>query len=157
MIFMQVQFTEWRDAPNPGALLVSEADAAGQTLAALSARECEVRADIAQTEALLKQDDSDELRAVLAGNLVEMDNVSAARKAALAAQSAAGEAAYAASKAHARVGSLGYQIIDEAAGVVLKLLDADGADLPEGAVYGYQIVDQKPALPAWAELLKGNA
>lgn len=159
MIFMKVQFTEWRDAPpvNQRARPVSEADAANQKLAALTAREFEVRADIAHAEALLKLASSAPLRARLAGHVVEMDNLYVARKAALAAQSAAGQAEDDALKAHARVGGFGYQVIDEAARTMLKLVDADGADLPAGAVYSYEIVDQAPMLPAWTELIKVSA
>ena len=156
MQFIKVRFTEWRDAPAPINVKapVSEADAAAGQLALLAEREAEVRGDIAHAESLLKIANSEQLRERLAGHIMEMDNLYISRKAALAAQASAGEAQMSAMKAHARVGSLGYQVIDEAAMKVLALVDADGAALPAGAVYGYEVIDPNTAPPAWAASFK---
>lgn len=157
MNFIKIRFTEWRDAPAPvnvKAQALSEADAAQQKLDALALRGAEVRSDVASAKELLALGDNALLRERLAASVTELDNLHAARKAALTAQAAAGQAAMDAMKAHPRVGSFGYQIIDAATMTVLKLVDEDSLDLPAGAVYGYEVIDANPAPPAWAGAVK---
>lgn len=153
MRYMKVRFTEWRDAPAPANAktpVVSEIDAAQAKLAELNARDVEVRADILHAEGLLKVASSEQLLERQAGSVMAADNLFVARKAALAALQAAGEAADAAMKSHARVGGFGYQIISDDGTQVVQLVDEQGADLPAGAVYGYEIADPAPPRPAWA-------
>lgn len=161
MKVMKISFTEWRDPPSPAnarVAAVSEIDAAQAKLAELDARDADVRGDIDHAQTLLKIADSGQLRERLAGSVMEADNIFVARKAALAALQAAGEATVEAMKSHARVGTFGYQVIDESVMEVVKLVDEAGGDLPAGAVYGYEIVDTNPPAPAWlADVVKGLA
>lgn len=152
MKFIKVRFTEWRDGAQPPD---DEVAAAQGKLTELNARDAVVRADLAHTETLLESVSSEVLRDRLAGHAVEADNIYVARKAALSALEAAGNAAHAAMKTHARVGTFGYQVIDEAQMKVVSLLDAGGNALPAGAVYGCEVADANPPAPSWAEFVKG--
>lgn len=54
-----------------------------------------------------------------------------------------------ASLAHARCGTVGYQVVDDKNSVV-KVVDGDGTDLPKGEVYSYEVCDSAPLTPPWA-------
>lgn len=140
-MFMKIRFIEWRDPPAPAdkASALSEIDAAQAALVALDARATDVAGE---TKAGSER---------VAAQAAQTDNIQTARKAALAALTAAGEAADAAMKTHERVGTFGYQVLTEDGDRVQGLVDEQGEDLPAGAVYGYEIVDQKPAAPPWAK------
>lgn len=145
MNLLKIVITEWRDASSGAGL--AEVDAAQDKLQELSAREREVRADLAHAEALLTRVKSVDLADRMAQHVMELDNLHVARKAALAAEAAAGNAVQSAMRAHPMVGSFGYQVLNDAATQVVDLVDATGAALPAGAVYGYALVDGEPATP----------
>jgi len=158
MKLMKIRFTEWRDAPvNETKRAVTETDVAQQKLAEIQTRESEVRADLAHAEELLKKVKSEQLAERVAGQAMELDNLYVAKKAAMAAADAAGAAAAEAMKTHAKVGAFGYQVLDGEGARMLRLVDESGADLPAGVVYGYEIVDTAPALPAWAVVVPAVA
>lgn len=50
---------------------------------------------------------------------------------------------------HAMVGTFGYQEIDSATMTVVRLLDESGQPYPRDAIFGYEVVDVEPPMPAW--------
>jgi hypothetical protein len=148
MRFMKVEFTEWRDPVLIGR--DTELSVASGRVAEAAQREATARIGIAEIRELRALADSQELLEQEEAAKVVLANLLKARRAAVTAEEAAGDAATVAMKSHARVGTIGYQVINEENEVV-RLADRDGADLPAGAVYGYRIIDTDPApLPQWA-------
>ena len=54
-----------------------------------------------------------------------------------------------AARSHAQCGKFGFQVVDSEGGVI-KIVDADGNDLPLGQEYSYEVSDGAPARPNWA-------
>lgn len=57
---------------------------------------------------------------------------------------------------HPMVNREGYQVVDEAAGRVLKLVDADGNEFPPDAAIEYELVDARAPAPPWADAKLGE-
>ncbi len=79
--------------------------------------------------------DSEVLQNTLAGITEALHNIATARTAFLCA-----ERISEASK-HPRVGTLGYQVCNDAGTDVRRVIDEAGIDLPETAVFSYEIVE----------------
>lgn len=54
-----------------------------------------------------------------------------------------------AARSHEQCGKFGFQVVDSSNGVI-KIVDADGNDLPRGQVYSYEVSDDSPPRPSWA-------
>lgn len=146
MKLIEVQFTEWRDGAAAAPELVLAATAAEDALA----REATVRKELSGIDAMLAITETEDLQRDRAGAAVAVVTTMKASAAALAAQETAALAAGRAMKQHAMVGRKGYQVLNGEGTEVVKVVDADGNDLPEGAVYGYSVTTTKPAMPDWA-------
>lgn len=151
MKLMKIEFTEWRDPPAPAARrAISEVEAATKRVAEIVQREAGLRAELAEVKGLLELGQTQSMLDRRAALLEQLEAALKAKAAARAAVEAAADLETQAIRAHARVGSAGYQVLNEEGTAVVQVVDADGNDLPEGAVYGYRITDQAPSRPAWA-------
>jgi hypothetical protein len=158
MKLMKVKFTEWRDPPAARrAATPTEMDTVQATLAVLAAKEAELKADFERKQAQRKIADSEALKAEHLAIATELDNLVATQRGALATQKALGQEALAGMKAHPMTARFGYQVLNDAGTEVLMLVDEAGEALPEGAVYGYEIVDQDPPSPAWVAVKEAEA
>ena len=61
------------------------------------------------------------------------------------------------SPGHRKVGTFGYQVLNAVGSEVLNIVDKSGKDLPAKAVYAFEVVDDDPALPAWAKKAKAGS
>lgn len=52
-------------------------------------------------------------------------------------------------KAHAKVGTFGYQELTPDTLELVRLLDERGQPFPADAVFGYEVVDANPPIPKW--------
>ena len=156
MKLIAIQFTEWRD---PGDTTHVAVETASKASAAAVAKLTSLKSQIGQQDELLKIAQStavDAKRSELAAQLPGVvDEIAAAR----AAEQQAEADAMAAIKKHPMVGKTGYQVLDDAGETVLKVVDADGNDLPDGVVYGYvftaAVADN--ALPSWGIAVQAAA
>jgi len=152
MKLMKVRFTEWRDAPARAHAgdTGSELEVASRHVADCTQREIALRAQLGELKGLIEIADTQPLRDRRTALAIELDAALRARRAALSAEHSAGEVVRLAMKAHPKVGSDGYQVLNDEGTEMLRVVDAAGKDLPASAVYGYEIIDQAPPLPAWA-------
>ena len=142
MKFIKIRFTAWRDE---GA--ARRTPAFQRQLAYWNARVSVLSREAADIAVERAHADSDVLRKALAGINADLQKVEAERMLLLFAEAAERNVG----EAHDRkkVGTFGYQILDDTGTRVIKVVDEGGNDLPETAVYSYEVVDV-PALPAWA-------
>jgi hypothetical protein len=147
MRLIKIRISEWRDGEGPTPELV----AAARLVAETAEREAAARRELVEADELMELADTEAHRAARAARTAAVLNAVAARNAARSAEAAAGEAATRAMKSHPRVGTHGYQILTDDGTAVGRVVDEDGKDLPAGAVYGYLVVDQAPAVPSWAK------
>lgn len=127
MRYMKIQITAWRDRALPRSTdTVRKLAAVDET--ALAARVSTV-SDAAKDAAL---DQADQQRAAI-----------------LAAEAVEAKAAIDASYVHAMVGKFCYQEITDDETAVAALKDENGNVLDDTAIFEYEIVDTKPAMPAW--------
>ena len=150
MKLMKVEFIEWRDPPTKNRLADSEIEIATRRVAEAGQRELAVRSELIEVKELLTVAETRALLDRRESLLRQLDTSLQARRSALYAESAAATDAIHSMKSHARVGTFGYQVLDDELTEMAELVDADGNSLPEGAVYGYRIVDQAPPAPTWA-------
>lgn len=52
---------------------------------------------------------------------------------------------------HPKVGTFGYQEIDSSTMKVLAIKDDQGNPFPAGDVFGYEVADADPPMPAWGQ------
>lgn len=139
MNFYRIKITAWRDRVERQAAAKRNAEVA-QTEAQLAELQ-----QLVETERRTKGASAEVLKtleasiAEVAGRRAEV--MSAEETKALGVATAAG--------LHPRVGTEGYQVID--AGVVVRLVDADGNDLPADAAVEYELVQVDAPAPPWAE------
>ena len=69
----------------------------------------------------------------------------------IAAEKAAADAEECASRTHKKVGTFGYQLLDETGTRILLVLDEAGDYLSAQALYTCEVVDENPPLPEWAK------
>lgn len=147
MELMQIRFTEWRDAPKDKR---SAGVIASERVRLARLREIEVAARVRDAEREMRGEGWVSERERLEANKSELLTCSEDLAAARAAEASVGEAERQAALAHEMVGRLGYLVLNAERSVAQKVVLEDGADLPAGAVYGYEIVNERPATPRWA-------
>ncbi len=147
MRLVKIRFTSWRDrsVASRSPAIQEQLDAWTKRVSALSAavahiKEREVNANI---EALQKS---------LARIAADVQKIDDERTLLLSAEEAAAEAEVRAAGKHAKAGTFGYQVLDDAGTHVTKIVDDAGNDLPAQAVFSYEVVDDRPPLPVWAKI-----
>ena len=80
----------------------------------------------------------------------ELQNIDAVRQGLIDAEVAEVEQAQAALLQHKKVGTFGYQVLNDAGTHVGYIVDEAGNHLPTSAVYAFEVVDPDPPLPEWA-------
>ena len=93
--------------------------------------------------------DSEGLRKSLARINADLQKVEAERTLLLTAEAGERNVANGEAHEHKKVGTFGYQILDDAGTRVIRVLDEGGNDLPEKAVFSYELVEDPP-LPGGA-------
>lgn len=139
MKFYRIKITAWRDRVERQAAAKRNADI-GQTEAQLAELqkfvEDERRAKGASAEALKTLEAS---IAEVAGRRAEI----------MTAEERQADGVAVAATLHPKVGTEGYQVIVD--GLVVRLVDADGNDLPADAAAEYELVQVDAPAPAWAD------
>jgi hypothetical protein len=90
----------------------------------------------------------------LAGIAAETETIEGERALLVAAKEATIEAETRAAREHPKTGTFGYQVFNESGRHPVYVVDEAGNQLPEKAVYSYEVVDQNPLLPEWAKVGK---
>ncbi|HWH47510.1 MAG TPA: hypothetical protein VN664_06905 [Burkholderiales bacterium] len=146
MKFVKIKFTSWRDAPPAGrsAAFEKQLDAWATRLSEFSAAAAQIKKE--QAEA-----DSEALQSALARVTADLEKIDAERTLLLSQERAAAEAETRAAKEHERTGTLGYRVLSDAGNHVTRIVDEFGNDLPETAVYTFEVVDPDPPRPDWAK------
>lgn len=140
------RFTTWRDQPAP------PRSPAGQTqLDYWTTRISVLTSAAAQINEQQIHADSETLQKSRVRINADLQKIDAERTALLSAEEAEANAAARAARAHKKVGTFGYQVLNEIGTVVEKLVDEAGNGLPAEAVFSYEVFDHHPPLPAWAE------
>jgi hypothetical protein len=149
MNLIKIRFTAWRDKPDASRLsdLQSKLDA-------LVEREHVLRGAALRVRQQQTLGDSEVLKMQIAAITTELSNIHAARQPLIDAQVAEVEQAQAAMHQHKKVGTFGYQVLNDAGTEVVKIIDESGNDLPAKAVYAFEVVDDNPPLPSWAKQRK---
>ena len=144
MKLTKIRFTAWRDQSSPRSLALQEQlDACTARVSLLSAAATQLTVE--RTHA-----DSEMLRRSFARLTAEQGKIAASRTLLLADEEAA---AHAASR-HEKVGTFGYQVLNDTGTHVGYIVDESGNHLPAKAVYSYEVVDDDPPVPRWARDVK---
>lgn len=145
MKLVKIRFTAWRDkhaAPRSIPLQ--------RRLDDWAAREHVLQHTAARVQEVRSKADSETLRMQFTALTTELGNINVQRQPIIDAKATAIERAQTAMLVHPMVGTFGYQVLNDAGTEVMKIVDAAGNDLPEKAVYAYEVADNRPPLPAWA-------
>ncbi|HKQ24363.1 MAG TPA: hypothetical protein VJT81_07995 [Burkholderiales bacterium] len=145
MKLIKIRFTSWRDRSVPPRTIEFQAQ-----LDALTMREGALIAASARARAE-QEHDGQLLQRSLARVNDDLQTIDAQRTFLLSAEEAAAEAETRASTEHPKVGTFGYQVLDETGSRVAMVVDEAGNHLPARALYTFEIVDENPPLPAWAK------
>ncbi len=146
MKLIKIRFTTWRDkSVAPRATEVQERHDE------FSARMNLLAADAARIKYKHAEGNAKEDQKSLAGIAADRDSLDAGRMALLAAEKAAADAEERAARGHKKVGTFGYQILNEAGNRIAMVVDEAGEYLPVQALYSFEVVDENPPLPAWAK------
>lgn len=137
MRYMKIQITAWRDRAT------LRLTATQRQFAALDERELSIRQILADSET--PQADAVDQQATNP----ELAQVSADRTALHDGEESLAKAAIAASLMHSRVGSFGYQEINDEGTEMVSIRDEAGNLFPATALYEYEIVDRDPPMPKW--------
>ena len=143
---IKIRFTSWRDLPDKPrspALqqLLDDWTTRINLLSVAAARINEQQAH-ANTEALQK---------ALGRISAELQKIDDERTPLLSAEEAVADAAARAAREHKKIGTFGYQVLNDAGTNVEYIVDEAGNYLPPKAVYSYEVVDDNPPLPQWAK------
>ncbi len=145
MRLIKFRFTAWRDQPaaprSPAIRRQIEYWTARMSVLTSAAAQISEQQIHADSEALQKS------RLKIAADLQKID---ADRTALLSAEEAALDTATRAARVHKKVGTCGYEVLNEIGTLVEKVVDEAGNLLPAGAVFSYEVFDHYPPLPAWA-------
>ena len=68
----------------------------------------------------------------------------------LSVEAAAAQAETRAARENKKIGTFGYQVLNDVGTHVGYIVDEAGNHLPAKAVYAYEVVDDNPPLPEWA-------
>lgn len=151
MKLIKIRFTEWREKP------FTRSAATEKKLDEIDTQERVKRAELIAARQLIE--DAGErnlpadspLRAGVAAIAAELQQLADRRRKVLEAEEQAAREAAEAARNHERVGTFGYQVLNNAGTAVVKEVDADGNDLPAGVTYGSEVVDTNPKPPKWAK------
>ncbi len=146
MKLIKIRFTAWRDhSVAPRAKDIQERhDEFSTRMTLLAATAARIKYKHAEGNA--KEDQES-----LAGIAAERKSLDARRVALLSAEKVAADAEVRTARAHKKVGTFGYQVIDETGSRVAMVVDEDGDYLPAQAVYSFEVVDDNPPPPEWAK------
>ena len=87
----------------------------------------------------------------LARIAADIETVEGERALLVAAKEATTEAETREAREHPKTGTFGYQVFNESGRHPVYVVDEAGNQLPEKAVYSYEVVDRNPLLPEWAK------
>jgi hypothetical protein len=141
----KIKFTAWRDdreAPRSSDLR--------RKLDAWTAREHVLRGAALRVRQQQAEADSEILNMELLALTTELQNIDAVRQGLIDAEVAELERAQTALLQHKKVGTFGYQVLNDAGTHVGYIVDEVGNHLPTNAVYAFEVVDPDPPLPEWA-------
>lgn len=145
MKLVKIRFTAWRDksaAPRPPALQ-QQLDHWTTRINILTVAAARIREQQATA-------DSEALQESVARITADLQKIDDERTPLLSAEEAVADAAARAAREHKKVGTFGYQVLNDAGTHVGYIVDEAGNYLPAKAVYSYEVVDDDPPLPAWA-------
>ncbi len=145
MRLIKIRFTSWRDKSVAPRTSDFQAQLDALTMRERALTTAAARARVEQGE------DTGWLRRSLAKINDELQTIDAERTSLLSAEQAAAEAETRAATEHPKVGTYGYQVLDDAASGVALIVDEEGAYLPVQALYTFGLVDENPPLPEWAK------
>ena len=143
MKLLKIRFTHWRDQ-GAGA----RAPASQRQLDYLDTRVGVLSREAADLEAWRAHGDNVGLQKAIAKINADLQNVEAQRALLLYEEWAERNVAHNAARKHRKVGTFGYQILDDFGTRVIRVVDERGNDLPENAVYAYELVETDPPMPA---------
>lgn len=143
---IKIRFTAWRD--KPGATRSTDLQ---RKLDAWMGREHVLRGAALRVRQKQAMADSEVLNMQFAAITTELDSIHAVRQPLIDAEVVAVEQAQAGLLWHKKVGTFGYQVLNDAGTEAVKIVDESGNDLPAQAVYAFEIVDPDPPLPEWAK------
>jgi hypothetical protein len=143
---IKIRFTSWRGPPplprSPA--LQEQINACTTRISALSAAAARIREEQAHADTKM-------LQKSLARIIDELKKIDATRTSLLSAEEAEFKAATRAEDENERVGTFGYQVFNKAETYIAMIVDEAGNYLPAKAVYTYEVVDENPPAPAWAQ------
>lgn len=146
MKLVKIRFTAWRDqreAPRSSDLQ--------SKLDLWMGREHVLRGAALRVRQQQATADSEVLKMEFAAITTELSNIHTARQPFIDAEVAEVEQGQAALLQHKKVGTFGYQVLNDAGTHVGYIVDEDGNHLPAKAVYAFEVVDTDPPLPEWAK------
>ena len=145
MKLLKIRFTHWRDQ---GA--APRAPAVQRQLDYLVTRVGVLSREAADLETWRSHADNAGLRQSIAKINANLRDLEGQRTLLLYEEWAEREAAHDAARKHPKVGTFGYQILDNSGTRVIRVMDEGGNDLPENAVYAYELVEIDPPMPSGA-------
>ena len=143
MKLLKIRFTHWRDQ---GA--APRTPASQRQLDYLTNRVGVLSREAADLEARRAHADNVGLQQSIARINTELQNCEGQRTLLLYEEWAERQVAHDAARKHKRVGTFGYQILDDSGTRVIRVVDEGGNDLPDKAVYAYELVEIDPPMPA---------
>lgn len=146
MKLIKIRFTSWRDQSVAPRKLEFQ-----DRLEAWNARETALTAAAAAVKAEQAHADSEALQRSLVRIDTEVRKIDSERTFLLSVEEAAAEAETRAATEHEKVGTFGYQVVEEPGNRVAMVVDEAGDYLPAQALYTCEVVDTDPLLPAWAK------
>ena len=143
---IKFRFTTWRDEPAPrrAPAIQRQLDYWATRTNVLSSAEAHINEQQVHADGETLQKSRVRINA-------DLQKIDTERTALLSAEKVGLDAATRAARVHKRVGTFGYQVLNEIGTLVEKLVDEAGNDLPEKAVFSYEVFDHHPTLPAWAK------
>ena len=150
MKLIKIKFTAWRDERE--ALRSPDLQ---RKLDALAGRERVLRGALLRLRQQQAGAASEVLNMEFDAITTELYNIEAERRPLIDAEVAEVEQALPALHQHKKVGTFGYQVLNDAGTHVGYIVDEAGNHLPANATYAYEVVDDDPPLPEWAN--KGRA
>jgi hypothetical protein len=143
---VKIRFTAWRDQPDeprsPAFQQLLDDWTTRINLLSVAAARIKEQREHANSEALQK---------ALGRISAELQKIDDERTPLLFAEEAVADAAARAAREHKKIGTFGYQVLNDPGTHVGYIVDEAGHYLPPKAVYSYEVVDDDPPLPSWAK------
>ena len=146
MRLIKIQFTSWRDGS-----VAPPAKAFQEKFDWLAVRENALSSAAATIKGEQARADSDAMQKALARIAAQLRHLTAERIFLIAAEQTAAEEDTRAATEHPKVGTFGYQVFSEPGHRLSSAVDETGKYLPAQALYTFDVVDEDPPLPQWAE------